>query len=555
MRLFEIMLLVSSAISIINIIYTGNSRSGGPGARNTGAADLCPENSGTVKSGMNNFWVRNSWASSRPENQKTRSKYRNNPDSDDPGAKIVLPALSAAFAVLSIVFEGYRLFMVPAYLLATILLTYGIIRTILKKAVVRTVGTIFLILMFAISTAAALLFPVIDLPKPTGPYSVGTTLLAFTDTSRKETHTVPGEPRKIPVQIWYPASESAGKERAKWLGNDKMCEIFARCKHVPDILGQLNFIKTNSYLDAGLSSKEDKYPVILFSGGGAMFNGQNAIQMEELASHGYVVCAVGHPYDDFVCIYPDGSVVSYDPEHLSALGADTGKAIKAAKKKYGSVDNDTEFDNNPEFNRDVIRSCRLNNADAILWGEDMSFAADELFKLNSGDSSTAVKSPADIKGMFKGRLDTSNLGIFGHSFGGAAAGEACLHDNRFKAFVNMDGSPFGTAVDNVIRQPFMILTVGKNKRRVIVGGYSKDQKNFMTIYIEGAEHMNFSDFNNILPNIGKLAGILGNINPDRQRAVMNNYILAFFNKHLKGATESIADSVASKYPEVTVEKR
>jgi hypothetical protein len=302
-----------------------------------------------------------------------------------------------------------------------------------------------------------------------------------------------------------------------------------------------------------LSPAEDKYPVILFSGGGAMFNGQNVIQMEELASHGYIVCAVGHPYDDFACIYPDGFILPYDPKHLAALGDDVGRAIAAAKTKFGGNDS------NPGFNGYILRNCSLNNDDVRIWREDMSFAADELARLNGGDNDGDNNGKKDDTGglgnMFAGRLDMANLGIFGHSFGGAAAGETCLRDERFKAFINMDGSPFGTAVDNVIRQPFMILTVGKNVKRIISRGYCADQKNFMTVYIEGSEHMNFSDFNTILPNIGSLSGILGSIGSDRQRTIMNDYILAFFNKYLKGTAERLIDSAASKYPEVTVEKR
>ena len=470
---------------------------------------------------------------------------------------IILPVLSMAFAILSILSEGFRLFMVPAYMLTVFLLLHGVIRTIPKKSaakrqvnrISKTAGTVTLILIFVISVASAFLFPVIDLPKPTGSYPVGTTLAAFTDDSRKEPHTDSGEYRKIPVQIWYPASDTAGKKRVNWLNSEKVSKIFAKCKHVPDIFGQLNLIKTNSYFDTGLSADKRKYPVILFSGGGAMFNGQNVIQMEELASHGYIVCAVGHPYDDFACIYPDGSVIPYDPEHLDALGDDTGKAIDTAKGKLKAGDKD------PEFDGYVIRSCSLNNSDAIHWSGDMSFVADELARLNGDDNGDMKDKTGELQKLFVGRLDMSNLGIFGHSFGGATAGETCLRDNRFKAFINMDGAPFGTAVDNVIRQPFMILTVGKNIKRIISGAYSADQKNFMIVYIEGAEHMNFSDFNTILPNIGKLSGILGSIDSNRQRAIMNDYILAFFNKYLKGATEPIIDSAASKYPEVTVEKR
>lgn len=159
----------------------------------------------------------------------------------------------------------------------------------------------------------------------------------------------------------------------------------------------------------------------------------------------------------------------------------------------------------------------------------------------------------DMLIMFAGRFDMERLGIFGHSFGGATAGEACLRDSRFKAFINMDGTPFGSAVDNVISQPFMILTTGKDEIKIIRSGYSTDQKNFISVYINESEHMNFSDFNTIIPNIGKLTGLLGKIDGDRHRLIMNKYILAFFNSRLKGLPAPILGSGTPEYPKVLFE--
>ncbi len=499
----------------------------------------------------------------------------------------ILPAVTAVSAAISIVAEGFRIFMLPAYLLSLILLVLGISRSISYKKtsgskparspafrLLKASGAVLLVLLYIAGLTLAVLFPVVDLPRPSGTYPVGTTLMAFTDTSRAGAHTASSgnEPegpessaakyRNIPVRIWYPASDTSGKQRANWMSNSELSRMFAECKNLPDILGQLTLIKTNSYLNAALSGQEAKYPVILFSGGGAMFNGQNVIQMEELASHGYIVCAVGHPYDDFVCEYPDGTIVPYDPQHLKALSEDIGNAIENAEKLYG------EDGSNPEFIKYVLNNCTLNTADAINWSKDMSFVADVLTRLNSGKSTTngeqnvrdAVMAPinadpgiTDAVDMFAGKLDMERLGIFGHSFGGAAAGEACLRDNRFKAFINMDGTPFGTALDNVISQPFMILTTGKDEQKIIRNGYSADQKNFISVYLNGSAHMNFSDFNTVIPNIGKLTGLLGEIDSDRQRQIMNEYILVFFNSHLKGLPAPILEGGTPEYQEVLLE--
>ncbi|CAN5716291.1 hypothetical protein BH09VER1_BH09VER1_34230 [soil metagenome] len=55
---------------------------------------------------------------------------------------------------------------------------------------------------------------------------------------------------------------------------------------------------------------------------------------------------------------------------------------------------------------------------------------------------------------FKGRP----IGIFGFSFGGAVAAEACRRDPRLKAGANLDGTLFGEAARAGAPQPFLFLT-------------------------------------------------------------------------------------------------
>ena len=49
-------------------------------------------------------------------------------------------------------------------------------------------------------------------------------------------------------------------------------------------------------------------------------------------------------------------------------------------------------------------------------------------------------------------------GIFGWSFGGAVAAEACRQDARFTAGLNMDGWMFGPAADHPAAQPYLVLS-------------------------------------------------------------------------------------------------
>lgn len=58
------------------------------------------------------------------------------------------------------------------------------------------------------------------------------------------------------------------------------------------------------------------------------------------------------------------------------------------------------------------------------------------------------------------RLDLAHLGIFGHSFGGAAAAQVCHMDARCKAGIDIDGDLFGDVVQTGLDKPFMVLQLG-----------------------------------------------------------------------------------------------
>ncbi|MGH4121548.1 MAG: alpha/beta hydrolase family protein [Clostridium sp.] len=459
--------------------------------------------------------------------------------------RIVLPTLSMTFSFASIFVEGFRFVMVPAYSMSVIIFALSLTKLFLmtkkRHPILKGLEIAAFCLFYMLSIALPSFLPVINLTKPNGPNPVGTMRMAFNENNRKNVLTGKTSSQKIAVQVWYPASSLSGAKQANWIDKREVASLFAKSKGLPDLFGQLCLIKTNSYWNAGLSNETNKFPIILFSGGGGMFNGSNTIQMEELASEGYVVFAVSHPYDDFASVYPEGDIVPYSSKLSAALSKDSARAIDIAKKQITD-------DRSPEFQRVIIRNCKLYTENVRVWSDDMSFVADQISKLNDGS----------IKSIFAGRLDTVKMGLFGHSFGGAALGQTCLRDSRFKAFINMDGTPFGDTVDTIIQQPFMILTIrpDKNSKRVSVSdGYSENQKNFLVVSINGTEHMNFTDLNTVIPNAGKALGALGSISANRQTEITNTYIVSFFNKYLKEMPEPLLNALASQYPEVTIEKK
>ncbi len=55
------------------------------------------------------------------------------------------------------------------------------------------------------------------------------------------------------------------------------------------------------------------------------FANQNIVQMEELASHGYVVFSISHPYVSALMLYPNGRIIPVDKTWLKAFSFDTKK--------------------------------------------------------------------------------------------------------------------------------------------------------------------------------------------------------------------------------------
>lgn len=445
-----------------------------------------------------------------------------------------LPAASVLFCILSLIFEGYRIQMLPAYLLALALLLINVIKHVAGvsniKKIFKVIGIFLLVLSLAVSVAFPALFPIARLQAPDGEYSVGTMNMSFTDKSRTGIFTSSDQYREIAVRIWYPTDDIKNKKVARFFDNKEMSEYLAQSMQMPNLFGQVALVKTHSYIDAGLSDRQNKYPVILFSGGYLGFAGQNTVLMESLASHGYIVFGVSHPYEDFVSEFPGGKLVRFDTRQVNDL---QNELVSISKEYPGDT-------SGADFEKYQVQHAEISNKSIHIWSNDIKFIADQVEELDNGE----------IKSIFENKLDTSAMGLFGHSFGGATAGQACLEDSRFKGFINMDGAPFGDSVHTIIKQPFMIIK-GDAHKNFIEAGYDPRQTNYIDVTINGAKHLDFTDFTVLLPSL-KYLGALGSTGGDLQEKILKNYVISFFDKYLKGTNEPLLDEGLHKYSEVTV---
>src|SRR5215467_9909336 len=220
----------------------------------------------------------------------------------------------------------------------------------------------------------------IELPAPSGRFAIGTKIYTWTDRSRMEkaSHN-PQEFRQLIIQVWYPTKDKSGPAapyvpmlpayRKVW--DDADVEIAGRV---------LTHSRPNKSPLSGT-----KFPIVLFSHGWQGTRSEYTTVAEDLASHGYAVFGIDHPYMGRVAL--SDALVTEPTEDQFASPAE----IKD------------------------------------WYAKDVQFAIDEISKLNA----------AGPDKTFTGRLNLSRIAAIGHSSGFAAAGNACKLDRRITACANV----------------------------------------------------------------------------------------------------------------------
>jgi predicted dienelactone hydrolase len=431
-----------------------------------------------------------------------------------------VPALSLLLLVVHAMVEGQRWQMWPAYIVAIWLFLACSWHRIPSPGIWTSMFGFSFVLCAA---AAATVLPVFDFPAPTGPFPVGTMTLHLVDESREETQSSrPGEHRELMIQLWYPA-QYPGPTRSF---RDSSETSFRQTR--------LALVKTHASSGVPLANAIPRFPVLIFCPSWQGSRDQNTFQTEELASYGFVVAGIDHPYATELTAFPDGRRIG------TALGEwidfSTGEAFEAA--------------------------VRRANIQLDIRTADARFALDELERLNK----------CDAAGLFMDRLDTARVGIFGHSFGGAVAMEACRLDSRFAAGINLDGCIFGRAAEAGVRQPFLFMsddTPIPSAETLAVSNKSQQRRwRFLTqdlsnirhslatyggyyMTVRGTRHMNFSDSPLSTP-LKQRTGA-GPIPVTRAMRVINAYTLAFFNQFLRNQPQLLLDGPSAEYPEVEFE--
>ncbi|WP_152471829.1 alpha/beta hydrolase family protein [Nocardiopsis gilva] len=376
-----------------------------------------------------------------------------------------------------------------------------------------------------------------DLPEPSGPYSIGTTELHLVDEDRTDPWGAEAD-RELMTSVWYPAKRGPERERAAYMHQEVGDELFKRVELDPGTV-DVQGTRTSAITDAPLDRSLGERPVVLYSPGFGSVRGLGTVHVQELASQGYVVVTMDH----------------------------TGEA--PVRFPDGHVDTDRVGDFSPEAIRTAVEARVA----------DARFVLDRLEEIQGGDDS-GIEGGEVPRGLEAG-LDLENIGMFGHSMGGATSIHTMYEDERVDAGIDLDGTVTSRQDDGEFEKRFPVALEGLDRPFMFMGGSSVEEggeraphthRTFddwgdlwdnspgwkLDINFPQARHMSFTDLQLTLPQLedagivpeGTVRESLGDA-PDRPRLLrsQNAYITAFFDEHLKHEPQPILDGESPEHPD------
>jgi predicted dienelactone hydrolase len=390
-----------------------------------------------------------------------------------------------------------------------------------------------MLVLVAAATAAAAQTPpaTFELPAPTGELSIGTTRWVVVDPARQETFAA-GRQREVQVIAWYPAATRTGMTAPYMRNGMEEALSFARLAKLGDAYNGLEFVKTHAVLDAPPASTPSRFPVIVFSHGYTGLPSSHTALAEDLASHGWAVLHVIHPYEAAATL-SDGTFVTFTDEK-NAMRPGVLEVLKEWGPEGSTMDKVVASTDNAEKEK-LLRGYleTLKSTDQVVkrWVLDAKLVLDRLPKTGAGSALAA-------------RLDLSRLGVAGHSMGGVMAGQFCVEDRRCKAGLNLDGIPqYGTMIDTPMPAPFMMVYSGRPGR---AGAsdliYSRSASKYYRADVADTLHIDFSEMN-FWGGPLRQRGAFGKITPERATELTRLIVRSFFAQEiLKQPSTLFSDS-------------
>ena len=319
-------------------------------------------------------------------------------------------------------------------------------------------------------------------PIPTGTYCVGNQL----------------HHNNFNINLFYPSNASIQQKfiyRPSYIQTIR--EALANKTHTPQFIWNILIPNLYPYIQsyAQIAQSSSNFPVILMLPGMAGI-GLNLMLPTELASHGYIVCAIEPPEDIIITLFPDGKKIF--------LNSDLQQAINQ---------------------NDRTKIYQYRNQAHEKWTAYINKTINYLETINN-----------DLSSLFYKRLDLDRIGLLGYSHGGAVALDYCQKHKRVKAGINMDGWTKTYNSTDPLKVPFLLL-IGQKGGIIDIPQINEliannKYKNFVTKIIQDATHGSFGD--GILTP-WPWTYILGpqTHNAQKTKTKIQHAIISFLNQSLK----------------------
>jgi dienelactone hydrolase len=346
-------------------------------------------------------------------------------------------------------------------------------------------------IVIVVSTVASTL-AYLRLPEPTGTFPVGRVDSLLSDPARPEPRTPADDRRQVRLVAWYPATRDSGRQAGYVPGLDAIREGLEASGELGGIeIAGLGFVHANAREGAAITAQVGPLPVIVLSPGNATNVAFYSSLAEDLASHGFVVIGIDHPYQVAAVEVSGGAVAVYPGDQTAGpLGQEV--------------------------------TAKIDERVA-----DIRFVLDRL-----------AHDAAGIAGL-RGRLDLEHIGVAGHSNGGIAAVETCALDVRVVGCMNIDGQaaggPFSSRPDpRTPTKPFLYLTKEMRLHDTLAAVFEEAGPDTYRVVAPAATHEAFGDGPRFRPRIAPVDGVA-----DAVLTIERSVALAFFDRILRDAPQTV----------------
>jgi dienelactone hydrolase len=291
---------------------------------------------------------------------------------------------------------------------------------------------------------------------------------------------------------------------------------------VGDAWNGLAAVKTHAVIDAAPAATPARFPVILFQHGYTGLPSAYTALIEDLASHGWAVLNLVHPYEAGGAKLADGTIVTIlDDKGTMRSG------ITDVINEWGAEDSTMKLITEASSDAEKERLMRgylgtLTHSVQVVtrWTLDAKYALDHLPKDGAA-------------GRIASKLDLTRLGVAGHSMGGVAGAQFCVEDRRCKAALNLDGIPqYGPMIDKKMPAPFLMVysaRPGRTGASDII--YKRSASKYYRVDVNDTLHIDFSDMNFWGAPL-RQRGAYGKIDPARAAAITRLVAREFFGQEI-----------------------